>query len=119
MHVAGQNARTALDLDEEEAGRREHECVNFADLALVVDEFEVGPDVPGIAVGQVASKPVQRLSLPCEVGLGDDVPAGGAQRHGFASLPSLTYSNRSPTWQLKSRQSCSTAGRSTRVVVSL
>ena len=119
VHVAGQHARAALDLDEEEAGRREHQGIDLADLALVVDELEVGPDVPGIAVGQLASKPVQRLSLPREVGLGDDMPAGGAEGHGFTSRSSGTYSNRSPTWQLKSRQSWSTAGRSTRVVVSL
>ena len=55
MHVAGQHARTALDLDQEEAGRREHQGVHLADLALVVDELEVRPDVPGVAVGQVAS----------------------------------------------------------------
>ena len=89
VHVAGQHARTALDLDEEEAGRREHQRIDLADLALVVDELEVGPDVPGIAVGQLASKPVQRLSLPREVGLGDDMPAGGAEGHGFTSRPSV------------------------------
>ena len=119
VHIAGQHARAALDLDEEQTGRRKDQRIDLADLALVVDELEVGPDVPGVAVGQLASKPVERLSLPREVGLGDDVPAGGAQRHGFTSRPSCTYSNRSPTWQLNSRQSCSMAGRSTRVVVSL
>ena len=88
VHIAGQHARTAFDLDEEEAGRRKHECVDLADLALVVDELEVGPDVPGIAVGQVASKPVKRFALPREVGLGNDMPAGRAEGHERSSAMS-------------------------------
>ena len=119
MRIAGQNARAALDLDQEEADRRQHQGIHLVDLALIVDEFEVGPDAPGIAVGQMTAQPVQRFALPSEVGLGDDLPTGVAEHHRFTSPSSWTYSNRSPTWQWKSRQSRSMAGRSTRVAVPL
>ena len=73
----------------------------------------------GIAVWQVAAQPVQRLALPGEVGLGDDMPTGGAEGHACPCGIRHDVSNRSPTWHLKSRQSRSMAGRSTRVAVSL
>ena len=81
VDIAGQRAGPALDLDHEQPGARQHQRVHLADLALVVDELEVGPDVPRVAVGQVGAQPVQRLALPREVRCGDDVPAGGAERH--------------------------------------
>ena len=112
-------ARTALDLDQEQAGRRKHQRIDLADLAFIVDELKVRPDVPGIAVGQVAAHPVQRFALPREVGLGDDVPTGSAEAHGRSSAASGRCSKSSPTWQRKRRHSRSIAGRSTRVAVSL
>ncbi len=69
MRVARDLTRPALDLDEEETRRREDQGVNLVDLAFLVDEFEVGPGVPGFAIGKVVAKPVQGLALPGELRL--------------------------------------------------
>ena len=119
VRIAPQHAGAAFDFDQEQAGRGKHKRIDLADLAFIVDEFEVRPDVPGIAVGQVAAQPVQRFALPSKVGLCNDVPAGGAEGHGCSSAASGRCSKRSLTWQRKRRHSRSIAGRSTRVAVSL
>ena len=126
VDIAGQRAGPALDLDHEQPGARQHQRVHLADLALVVDELEVGPDVPRVAVGQVGAQPVQRLALPREVRCGDDVPAGGAERHagprsvgwGRVGAPAGTCSSNSPTLQRNSLHRASIVDRSTRVAVS-
>ena len=81
MGVAGDEAGAALDLDEEEARRREDQRVDFVDLAFLVYEFEVGPRMPGFPIGKVVAKPVQSLALPGELRLGDGLPAAEAHGH--------------------------------------
>ena len=122
VRVAADHARARLDLHHEEACRREHQRVHLIDPAFVVNELEVGPDVPGLAVGQLGTQPLQRLPLPREAGLRDDVPAVGAEGHDEISLPaalaspaSAVYSNKSPTPQPNNRHNASTSGNSTRV----
>jgi hypothetical protein len=67
VRVAADDAGPALDLDEEEARRRQDQRVDLVDLAFLVDELEVGPGVPGLAIGKMIAKPVQRLALPGEL----------------------------------------------------
>ena len=51
VRIAPQHAGAALDLDKEQASRRKYQGIDLADLAFIVDEFKVRPDVPGITVG--------------------------------------------------------------------
>jgi hypothetical protein len=48
------------------ARRREDQRVDLVDPAFLVDELEVGPGVPGLAIGEMIAQPVQRLALPGE-----------------------------------------------------
>jgi hypothetical protein len=58
------------------AGRWQHEGIDLAHPALVVDELEVRPDVPGVTIRQVLAQPVQRLALPGEIGFRDELLDG-------------------------------------------
>ena len=117
--IATQHARAAFDFNQKEACWRQHQGVHLVDLAFIVNELEIGPDVPGVAVRQMGSQPFKRFALPGKVGLGNDVPTRCAQRHEVLLSASGTCSNKSPTEQRNRLQSASMAATSTRVTVSL
>ena len=79
--IAGDYAGPALNLDEKETRRREDQRVDLVNLPFLIDEFEVGPRVPGLAIGKVISKPVQGLALPRELRLGNGLPTAEAHGH--------------------------------------
>ena len=72
--VAAENARTALDLDQENSDRSQHEEVHLVDAAVVRDEFEVGPHAVRISLGEPLANEFQRVQFPGERRLGDGGP---------------------------------------------
>jgi hypothetical protein len=59
--IAAEHAGSALDFNEKEASRREDQYVYFIDRSIVRNEFEVGPDAIGIAVGGRVHNPMPRV----------------------------------------------------------
>ena len=82
MGVGLQFTRAALDFDEEEPFRTQHEEVHLVDAPVCRDELEVRPGAPGLLVRQALADELQRVAFPRELRLGDDMPAKGRHRHG-------------------------------------
>jgi hypothetical protein len=64
MCVAIDRARPALNFDQQQAGRREGEQVDFVDTPLVVHEFEVRPCPPRLVIWQVLAEELESLPFP-------------------------------------------------------
>ena len=75
VDVTVQDARAALDLDEEEPHRREDQGVHLVDCAVIREELEVRPRHVGLVVGQARAQVFQCLGLPSRLGLRDGFPA--------------------------------------------
>ena len=72
--IAAEHAGSALDFNEKEASRSEDQYVYFIDRSVVRDEFEVGPDAIGVAVGQVLAHIIQCLAFPRKLRRSDLLP---------------------------------------------
>jgi hypothetical protein len=72
--IAAECAGSTFDFNEKEAPRSEDQYVYFIDRPVVRDEFEVGPDAIGIAVGQVLAHIIQCLAFPRELRRSDLFP---------------------------------------------
>jgi hypothetical protein len=49
--IAIDRSRSAFDFDEKQPSGRQDQGIDLADLAIVINELEIGPDVPWVAVG--------------------------------------------------------------------
>ena len=68
--VPAEHTRPALDLDEKDALRADHEDIDFADRA-VEQELEVRPRSVRLVVGQAFLEERERVALPRELRRGD------------------------------------------------
>lgn len=75
VDVAVEDARPALDLDQEEPHRGQNQRVDLIDRAVVGHELEVRPRHVGLVVGKSRPQVFQRLRLPSRLGGRDGFPA--------------------------------------------
>ena len=73
--IAFHDSRAALDLDQVETLRRQHEQVDLVDRPVVGDELEVRPDAVGVVIGQPVAHERECVALPRELGVRDRLPA--------------------------------------------
>ena len=80
--VSEQPAAAALDLDEEQALRREYQKIDLVDAAIVGDELEVRPGAVGLMGGEMQTHKVQGIPFPGILALSECVPvASGGHCH--------------------------------------
>ena len=79
--VAGDKAAAAFPFDEKDAGLGDDEGVDFVDGAIVGDEFEVGVDEDGVAIGQRVAEEFEGLTFVGVAGFGELFPATGGEGH--------------------------------------
>ena len=80
--VALHDSGAALDLDEVEALRRQHEQVDLVDRTVVGDELEVRPRAVRVVIGQPVAHERERVPLPGELRVRDRLPTGRDWIHG-------------------------------------
>ena len=73
--IASDGAGPGLDLDQNQARGGQDEEVHLVYAAFIVDELKVRPGTPGVAIGEMAAREVQRVALPRERTLADGGPA--------------------------------------------
>ena len=92
--IAVHDARPALDLDQVQPGRADHEQVDLVDRAVRGDELEERVATVGVVLGQPLADVVERLPLPGVLGAPDLLPVLVVRLHVNGTVSRLSGQGR-------------------------